>query len=493
MALTATLDPSRASQASASRALREAVVTMLAALATLACVLAIDATSGSAVLAVVLCLSLSRSQLDRDMRGRLEAAIVLPLVGLVAVGVGTLLLRLPWIGAAVFVGGLFLAIWLRKFGPLVRRAGSLLVLPFVAILVTPYAPTRHAGSLMTLLLPVLVALLALFWVSVSHALARSVKLLPDGPSFAVHAHAETPAPPSSMRPVASTRMAIQMAVALAASFLAGYLFFAERWGWIVLTAFIVNSGNRGRLDVAYKSVLRVAGAATGTLTALVFTVQLGSHDPTTVLLILLAVFLGIWLRPLGYAWWALFVTIALALLQGFEGTSARLILGLRLEEIVIGAIIGIAAAWLVYPVRSIDVMRRRIADALARLGDAFDPAVPQRSAQGFIAALAAVNQVAPAFRASRLATQRFQPLQPADWVDALLACRDPAIALIQKNARPGQVRQDIGAARRALREPAQLLAALEALRHSLVYSTRRGQDMEAGDDGQCFETRPDQT
>ena len=68
------------------RSLREASATMLAAVATLLCALAIDPGPGPAVLAVVLCLSLSRSQLDRDRRGRVEAAIVLPAVGLVAVG-----------------------------------------------------------------------------------------------------------------------------------------------------------------------------------------------------------------------------------------------------------------------------------------------------------------------------------------------------------------------------------------------------------------------
>lgn len=458
---------------SVGRALREAIVTMFAALATMGCGLAIDPEPGPAVLAVVLCLSLSRSHLDRDLRGRLEAAVALPLVGLAATGVGTLLLHLPWIGAAVFVAGMFTAIWLRRFGALARRAGSLLVLPFVAILVTPYVPTRHASPLLTLFIPVLVALLALLWVSVFHALARRLHLLPRPASLAPHAHVDTPAPPGAMRPVASTRMAIQMAVALAMSFLVGYVFFAERWGWIVLTAFIVNSGNRGRLDVAYKSLLRVLGAAAGTLVALTVTVQIGSHDATTVVLILLAVFLGIWLRPFGYAWWALFVTVALALLQGFEGTSARLILGLRLEEIVIGAVIGIAAAWLIYPVRSTDVLRRRIADALSALGQAFDPENPARSADAFAMALAATSQVAPAFRASRLATRRFRPLQPADWVDALLACHDPATMLIEQGATPGQVRQAIGAARRALREPAELLPALQKLHQSLAQTSHQ--------------------
>lgn len=67
-----------------------------------------------------------------------------------------------------------------------------------------------------------------------------------------------------------------------------------------------------------------------------------SNGATTVVLILAAVFLGLWLRPLGHAWWALFVTLALAFLQGFSTQSPPGILSLRMEEIAIGAVIGVA-------------------------------------------------------------------------------------------------------------------------------------------------------
>lgn len=449
-----------------ARAGREAVVTMLAMLATLGCAMAIDAGPGPAVLAVVLCLSFARSHLDRNLRGRLEAAVALPIVGLLATAVGMLLLHAPWLGALVFVAGMFVSIWLRRFGPLTRRAGSLIALPFVVILTTPHVPSQRLGPLTMALVPIVVALLALGWVAAFHALARRLHVLPPAQA-ATAAIAAAPTHESSLRPIASTRMAIQMAVALALSFVVGYAFFTERWAWIVLTAFIVNIGNRGRLDVAYKSVLRVLGAAFGTVLALGFSMHLGGHDGATVALILAAVFFGIWLRPLGYAWWALFVTLALALLQGFEGRSPTHDLGLRLEEIVIGAVIGVAAAWLVYPVRSRNVLRRRIADALAVLGDAFDPATPARTRGDVLAAWTQVAQIAPAFRASRWAMRRGEAAKPADWIDALHACIDPAIALLEQGAAPTEVRRGIGAARKALREPDQLLPALRQLRDCL--------------------------
>jgi uncharacterized membrane protein YccC len=233
--------------------------------------------------------------------------------------------------------------------------------------------------------PVIVALLALLWVNALHALARRTHFLPPS------RRESEPAPSasrgeSSLRPIASTRMALQMAVALTASFVIGYSCFAERCTWIVLSAFIVLSGNRGRLDVAYKSMLRVLGAAAGTLIALSLSIHVGSHDATTVVLILGALFLGVWLRPLGYAWWALFVTLALALLQGFASSPVPTLLWPRLEEIVIGAFIGVATAWFVLPVRSTAALRRRIADALATLSDALDPATPVRVPDDFSAA-----------------------------------------------------------------------------------------------------------
>jgi len=446
------------------RALVEALATLLAAIATMLCTWAVAPGPGPAVLAVVLCLSLSRSQLDRDLRGRLEAAVVLPLVGLVALGVGLLLRHWPWAGAAVFVAGMFVSIWLRRFGAMARRAGGLIALPFVTLLTVPHVQPTTNGVLPVWLVPIVVALLALFWVSMLHLLVRRLRIRPpvdeDDAPIAVPATQDKPGL------AVSTRMAIQMAVALAVSFALGFLFFRERWGWIVLTAFIVNSGNRGRLDVVYKSGMRVLGAAVGTAIALGLGQHLGVDRHTSPILMLTALFLGVWLRPFGYAWWALFVTLALALLQGFGGGEPTGLLWQRMEEIVLGAIVGIASAWWVLPVRSTDVLRRRLADALAALSEALDPAAEQRSAARFTAALDRVEEVAPPFRAARLLLRR-RAMHPADWADTLLDCREPAKALIDQGATPGRLRQAVGAARRALREPDTLLPLLRALRADL--------------------------
>ena len=442
------------------RALPEAMAAMLAALLTLACAQWFAPGPGSAVLAIVLSLSLARSRLDRDRRGQLEAAIALPVVGLAATGVGWLLLHAPWIGATAFTVGVASSVWLRQFGELARRASRLIALPFVTVLTVPHLSGAQHGPLPAALVPILVALLALAWVSLLDVLGRRMGWLADARTGL--AAAPTRAPASQARLSATTRMALQMAVALALSFAVGHLGFGEHWPWVVLTAFIVHSGNRGRLEVAYKSLLRLAGAAAGCVAAALLAAPADAHGSAA--LILLALFLGTWLRQLNYAWWALFVTVALALLQNYAGLPATSAMTLRLAAIAVGAAIGVATAWLVLPVRSTDVLRRRLADALAALGEALDPAVERRGAAAFVRALDDVKSLAPAFRAAGMLRLR----QQADWIDVLSACRTPALTLIEQGATPGNVRRAVGAARQALREPERLLDALKALRDSLL-------------------------
>ena len=56
---------------------------------------------------------------------------------------------------------------------------------------------------------------------------------------------------------------------------------------------------------------------------------------------------------------------------------------------------------------------------------------------------------------------------PADWIDALAACRGPAIAIIESGATPADVRRAVGVARKALLDVATLESALIALRDAL--------------------------
>jgi uncharacterized membrane protein YccC len=245
-------------------------------------------------------------------------------------------------------------------------------------------------------------------------------------------------------------MAVQMALSLAVAFAVGRWRFPLHWSWVVLTAFIVASGNRGRGDVLHKSGLRIVGALGGTVAATVLAGRVPAGSPLTVMAIFVVLALAVWLRPLSYAYWAAGITAVLALLNGYFGVSGDGALGQRLEGILVGAAIAVAAAWLVMPIRTTDVLRRRTAVALAALSDVLaallrDPSAAHDAAHRFHGGLEGIEQIAAPLRVHRRLRRR--PGHRADAIDALLACHAPVATLAaadpERIAR-GDTRQAIG-------------------------------------------------
>jgi riboflavin-specific deaminase-like protein len=164
-----------------------------------------------------------------------------------------------------------------------------------------------------------------------------------------------------------TRIALQMLVALGLAFAIGMLAFPQHWSWVVLTAFIVCSGAVGRGDAIYKGLLRVAGAIGGTLVAAVVSRFVPPNGIIDATLIFTVLFVGMWLRPINYAYWAACATLIFALLQGSQGAGVGALFAIRVLCIVIGALCAVVATWFVYPVRTELLVRRRVADARAAL------------------------------------------------------------------------------------------------------------------------------
>ncbi|MCL9762846.1 FUSC family protein [Frankia sp. AiPa1] len=373
--------------------------TMGAVLATFGSAMALRALTGGAdssvsggavVLAVVLALTLGRvGRRGQPRHGRLLAVVVPPTVALVASEVATLSIRHRALGEVLFTVALSGAVWLRRFGPAGTRAGTLMTLPFLALIITPVPPHTHGISRLTL---VVIALIATGWTLLAGLLARLLEARHTAASDAAAAPDTAPAAPAApgaagaaagpaqarmvgasrpgrRRLPASTRMAVQLAVALGTAFVLGARLFPEHRTWLVLTAYIVNSGNRGRGDVALRSGQRLVGAALGTAAAGVLAGHLPVHNPWSIVAIFVLLTVGVWLRAASYAWWAACVTGVLALLYGYYGQSGTGILRERLLAVGLGAVIGLAAAWFVLPVRTGDVLRRRVADVLAALTD----------------------------------------------------------------------------------------------------------------------------
>jgi hypothetical protein len=416
---------------------RDAVVTLAATIASflttfwLAKQLHVDAVS-LGVAAAVLALSLGRKPASHA--GRFEW-IALPLVGLVASAIGHLLLAVPLVGSAIFTLGVGLSVWLRAFGERARRIGALLALPLIVILVVPI-PRVSGSPVLSLACALGVGVLALAWVRLLQALARRLRFVratddefadgEDATERAPRANAATASSATVRRRLSvPARQALQMLVALALAFVFGRVLFPNHWSWVVLTAFIVCSGNHGRGDVLHKSVLRVIGAIAGTVGAVAVLALPHIDGPLEALVIFAALFVGLWLRARNYAYWAGCITLVLALLQGAAPLASALALAERLEGIVLGAVCGIAASWFVLPIRTRDVVFKRLSSALLALEETFAADADERAERLRVvdACVARLDRIAPPLE-WHFRLRRASPgdEHPAAWISAMRRC-----------------------------------------------------------------------
>jgi hypothetical protein len=468
--------------------LRQAAVVMAATLASFGTALVIEhfarLTTSIVILAVALALSIGRTGQQKGQHAEYRgpwalarAAVILPLVAVAANEIGTRLFQQPDLGDTLFVLAMSATIWVRRFGPAAKQIATFATFPLVAMLIVP-APVVTAGGSAGAARwwSALVAVIAFGYVTAARLLAERTGFLDPPP-----APPPTPAPPAapartpppaqapapartppsaqaarhksrtSRRIAASTKMALQLAVALGAALAAGRALFGVHWTWVVLTAFIVSSGNRGRGDVVDKAAMRLVGAAAGTLAATALSGVFPPGDPWAVVAIFAVLAVGLWLRSVNYAFWAGGMTAALALLYGYFGEGGAGLLGTRLEGIGLGAALAVAAAWFLLPVRTTDILRRDLAQALAALDrylTAEGPEAVATAEERFRSAVRALDHAAALLRRVPAPLRSRPGYLPA--VQALTECAARLPLENQRTDHVTQIRATIGALRRAI-------------------------------------------
>ncbi|WEP00113.1 FUSC family protein [Streptomyces sp. FXJ1.172] len=408
---------------------------------------------------VIFAFMLSRRPGGEPVLEKLGSAAALSVFAGASVWIGSQMAGHPVIGGAVFVVLMAGSIWARRFGAVVTRLGAMVPLALIACLLTAGSGTGHVSWWPICGWMALVGLSAFVWVRVVRWVAEKLTGVagPQSP--------QAPAKRSPQRPgmSTSTRMALQMAVALTAAFSFGHLLFGEHWQWCVISAMVVSLGTVGRGDLALKGVERGLGAMAGTLVATLITVVAAPHGTTSIVLIFVVLALASVLRSYSYAYYAAGITTTLSLLYGYFGESAQHLLLIRLQALVLGAVVAVAVGWFLVPVRASDALRARLVMTLGALGSLLEARHNGASTAKALAAFDdAANRLDSSARSHRLHRAAAQKLgtgygtTPADAGEALLATRRPvhALAASEPGPRERATAKTVGLLRRALSAPA---------------------------------------
>lgn len=225
---------------------------------------------------------------------------------------------------------------------------------------------------------------ALATVDLSHAPINKPSTSNDAPaappsSTPTEGAASSPSAPPKPAPQArrpwdhwqlTTRMAIQAMVATALATVVGELISASRWYWAVLTAFIVFLGTNNRGAILTRASRRLVGTLSGVLVGFGLALLINGNLPLLIIACVLTVFCMLYFGPLQYAVQAFFITVFLALMYGLLGILTRQLLELRLEETALGAVIGVACAYLIFSSSSRPSIMKQLTEHFDALDDA---------------------------------------------------------------------------------------------------------------------------
>ncbi len=376
-------------------------------------------------------------------------ALGIVLVALAAGGVGLLLRWNFAAGSLLFSGALALSVMLRGRGADARVIGRAVALPFIAMLIVPVPPIADLrGRLLTILAALLSLIVAMLAQRV--ALPAAVQGAPEPPRT------------STLKPPPYTRMALQLGAALLGAFAIGGRFFPAHWPWIVLTVYIVCAGARGRADALHKGLLRLGGALVGGIGIVAVAPIVHAGGPATAATLFLTLFAGLALRERSYAFWAAATTIIVGILMAMEGSFTAGDFAARIACILIGAALGIGAAAFIYPIRTSDIARRRLATLLGRFERLADDGI--ESVQARISLdLDGLRDLEPALALHRRLVTRARADHPADWI----AIARETFAHARTVADVERTERASLAARRAIRDRDDVSGALQRLAKTL--------------------------
>jgi uncharacterized membrane protein YgaE (UPF0421/DUF939 family) len=167
-----------------------------------------------------------------------------------------------------------------------------------------------------------------------------------------------------------TRVAIQIGVAVGGAIILGVQLSSERFYWAVIAAFVTFMGANSTVEQVRKGFFRVIGTVVGILIGSLFVSLIGHNAYGSIAVVLGALFFGIYLLRINYAFMVVGVTIMVSQLYQQLGEFSNSLLVLRLEETAVGAAFAIIVALTVLPLRTrrvLDVGMRHLVEAVGQL------------------------------------------------------------------------------------------------------------------------------
>jgi uncharacterized membrane protein YccC len=164
------------------------------------------------------------------------------------------------------------------------------------------------------------------------------------------------------------RRAIQAALAAVLAMLAGFVVSPERWAWAVIAAYVVLMGTATRGDTVVKAAHRVGGTVAGGVVGMVAWHAVAGHRVLALALLFASLFLAFAMMRVAYAWFSFWFAALFALLYGMLGRLSLSVLELRVEETLVGALIGAAVSLWVLPMRTREKLQASAEELRTELG-----------------------------------------------------------------------------------------------------------------------------
>jgi uncharacterized membrane protein YccC len=147
------------------------------------------------------------------------------------------------------------------------------------------------------------------------------------------------------------RATIQVAVAATIAIIVGDIVYGQRLYWAVLATFLAFMATTNSGEQVRKALFRVGGTAIGIVLGDVLVHVTGGHVWSSLLIVIVALFFGIYLIRVNYTFMAIGITVTLSQLYAQLGEFSWHLLVVRLGETAIGVGAVVITVLLVVPLR----------------------------------------------------------------------------------------------------------------------------------------------